>query len=502
VLFTMLLCVAVGLFAERSVAKSYSSQADLLISPVDNGDTTFIGISVFRNISADPTSNVLTLSRYIDTEETATIVKRNLKLTQSPADLLGMIKINPLTQTGIVSIGAKTGSPQLAAAVANGFADATLQRRTQLVQSDVKKVASRLQTELARSQGTGAPGLSVVQARLAGLRSLVGLPDPSLSVLNRAQVPTAPDGRSTKLIVIATALAGLLLGFGLALLAYTLGGVIRNESELLARSRAPILGRIPRLSTSLVRGYFAGSRNLPPMAWEAYRSLRTNILRAAVPGDPPVILVTSAMPGEGKTFTAVNLAVTLAAQHSRVVLIDCDFRRPMIANVFGVAAPRDGFAAMFMEGEPGKAMRDAPGHQNLKLALPTLTDLAQVDELDTARASKAFNWLRRNADVIVVDSAPTDVSDPLILASAADMVLVSVQIGQTRRSRYEALQEAFSQYGVPTTGLVVTSRENAKEVMYGSTMPVPLEFRPPAAAPRLQALEGKKARRFDSGPQS
>ena len=103
VLLTVLVCVTAGVLSERSTAKKYSAQSDLLISPVDNGDSTFVGINVFRNISSDPTSNVLTLARYLNTPATAQLVRRNLHLRQSAGSLLGMISVQPLSQTDIVS---------------------------------------------------------------------------------------------------------------------------------------------------------------------------------------------------------------------------------------------------------------------------------------------------------------------------------------------------------------------------------------------------------------
>ena len=294
---------AAGVLSERSTAKKYSAQSDLLISPVDNSDPTFVGINVFRNISADPTSNVLTLARYLNTPATAQLVRSNLHLPQSAGALLSMISVQPLSQTDIVSVRASAKSAVLAARLANGFAAATIARRTQQVQSDVQKVVTRLQAQINQSGSPSSPSVALVQQRLAGLRSLIGLPDPSVAVLNRAETPLAANQKSTKLVVLATALAGLLLGFGIALLADSLGGKIRSENDLLTRARIPILARVPRLTPWLVREYFGRRTNLPPAAWESYRTLRTNLLRSTVPGETPVILVTSAMPGEGKIVT-------------------------------------------------------------------------------------------------------------------------------------------------------------------------------------------------------
>jgi receptor protein-tyrosine kinase len=294
-------------------------------------------------------------------------------------------------------------------------------------------------------------------------------------------------------VLIAATLAGLLLGFGIALMTDSLGGKIRSEDDLSSRTHVPVLARVPRLTPWLVREYFGRRTNLPPAAWEAYRTLRTNLLRSAAPGEPPVILVTSAMPGEGKTFTAINLAITLAAQNSRVLLVDGDFRRPMIASFFGVAPPRDGFRATFIEHNYRKVLRDAPGYKNLQLMLPTLRNLGQIDELDSERVAKTFDQFRTLADVVVVDSAPADVSDPLILASAADMILIAVRVGYTRRERLESLQEALSQHVVSATGIVMTVRESAKEAVHGSTMPVALDFNRASSRIRRQSASARKS---------
>ena len=236
-------------------------------------------------------------------------------------------------------------------------------------------------------------------------------------MLNRAETPTVADQKSTKLVILATALAGLLLGFGIALLADSLGGKIRGENDLATRARIPILARVPRLTPWLVREYFgrrtqsaACSLGVVPHAANEPAPVDGSRRDA---GDPRHQL---RCPGEGKTFTAINLAITLAAQNSRVLLVDGDFRRPMIASFFGVAPPRDGFRSTFIERNFRKVTRDAPGYANLRLVLPTLKDLSQIDELDPERVAQTFDALRDQADVVVVDSAPADVSDPLILA--------------------------------------------------------------------------------------
>ena len=474
-----ILCVSVAFLSQAFVTPTYTASSDLLISPVDASDNTFVGINVFRNTSSDPTSNVLTLARYLKTPATAEIVKSRLHLADSPTQLLNSISVEPLSQTNIVSIVASARSAPLATSLANAFADATVARRSQQVQVDVSAIITRLQAQLGRSKASSAAVVLPIQQRLAELRSLLSLPDPTVSVLNRADVPTSANRTSLKLIAIASGLAGLLLGFGAALISDSVGGKIRREDELMLRQRLPILARIPRLSRSTIQDYLAGRSNLPPGAWEAYRTLRANIMRGAKTGPPaPVIVVTSAMAGEGKTMTAVNLAVSLAAQDLRVILVDGDFRRPMMATIFGVPSPRDGFTSAFIEGDIETVLRDAPGQARVRLLLPTLSAPRQIDQLDAAGVQKAFDGLRAAADIVVVDSAPAvDVSDALLLAREADITLITVRLGFSRRDKFEALRAALAQHGVTPSGLVVTVRDPPSFSVEGSTTPIAIDLK-------------------------
>ncbi len=347
-----------------------------------------------------------------------------------------------------------------------------------------------LQTQIANTSSSAL--VAALQARVAALKSLTGLPDPTVSVLNRAQVPTAPNKPSTALVGIATVLMGLLIGFGAALFTDALGGKIRREDELLMRDRLPVLARVPRMSEFDIREYLAGRDNLPPAAWEAYRTLRTNVLRSQPSSETPVILVTSAMSGEGKTLTAVNLAITLAAQDMQVLLVDGDFRRPMVASIFRVAPPRNGFGAAFMNGDVNSAILRVPGYANLKVLLRRSANMSQIDQLDPDRIDALFNKLRSMAHVVVVDSAPaTEVSDGLLLASAADVTIIAVRMGYTKRTRLDSLRDSLAQYGVQPAGLVLTTRSSPDYVAHGSTMPVPVELKVPRGRAAARSKQTK-----------
>jgi receptor protein-tyrosine kinase len=175
----------------------------------------------------------------------------------------------------------------------------------------------------------------------------------------------------------------------------------------------------------------------------------------------------------------VNLAESLAAQDLQVILVDGDFRRPMIASIFGVPSPRDGFTSAFIEGDVSAALREAPGNARMRLLLPTLRAPQQIDQLDAAGVRRAFDALRAAADVVVVDSAPAvDVSDALLLAHEGDMVLIAVRLGFSRRDKFEALRAALAQHGVTPAGLVVTVRDRPSLSVEGSATPIAVDLNP------------------------
>jgi len=177
-------------------------------------------------------------------------------------------------------------------------------------------------------------------------------------------------------------------------------------------------------------------------------------------------------------MTAVNLAVSLAAQDLRVILVDGDFRRPMMATIFGVPSPRDGFTSAFIEGDIESVLRDAPGQARVRLLLPTLSAPRQIDQLDAARVQKAFDGLRLAADVVVVDSAPAvDVSDALLLAREADITLIHraaglQSAGQVRSSSCRARSARRD-----PVRLVVTVRNPPSFSVEGSMTPIAIDLK-------------------------
>jgi tyrosine-protein kinase len=460
-LITLLVVIAVTAAAAYSYTteKEYEASADILIQPISASDENYQGFTLFRQ-TFDGSSVVVTAARVINSPA----VRRSaLARLGSDRDNVS-ISVEPLGQANIVSIVTKAPDPEQAARAANAFAAYAVQNRTDVYQKELQEKISLLQRRIASipaAQRQGNFEYATLQQNLANYRTQIGSPDPTLQVLTEARTPSSPTWPRPKLSIAAALFAALLLGGGIAVLLEFANPRLSREEELQLHHRLPILARIPRLSRKVARGYLTGRTPLPGGAWKAYRVLRASLANAGPNGGyPRSILVTSATPGDAKTTTAVNLAITFAASNMRVVLVDGDVHRPMISSFFNIVAHRDGFIRMLAErGTLDTTLVQTPLHPRLKLLLSTHQGGGH-GYLNTTRFRRVLNQLYKEADVVVIDSPPlTEVAEVLEMADEVEAVLIAVHLGHTNRQKLNELREMLARRGVTPVGFAVTTRE-------------------------------------------
>ena len=347
----------------------------------------------------------------------------------------------------------RTSSPDLTVAARNKLFH-------QELADHLKRLQRRANAVPAAQRDTNVEYAAVAQ-RIGELSGFIGSGDPTLRIAARATPPAAASWPRPRLTVAAAIFASLLLGIGFAVLLEVANPRVSREDTLILEHRLPILARIPKLNTRAVHGYLAGERQLPSSAWKGYRTLRASLTTAGPDGTfPRSILITSASPSDGKTMTAVNLAITLAAADMRVVLVDADLHRPMIASIFNTAAPPGGFAAILANRAPFEStIIHAPAHPRLRLLLSRREAVAPVRLFDGPRVRRIVNELQHDADVVIFDSPPlTEVAEALELAAAVEAVIVAVRLGNTRKDRLADLREMLGRRGVSPVGFVVTTR--------------------------------------------
>jgi non-specific protein-tyrosine kinase len=191
---------------------------------------------------------------------------------------------------------------------------------------------------------------------------------------------------------------------------------------------------------------------------EAYRTLRTNLEFSSLDEPLKTMVVTSPGPEEGKSTTLANLAVTLAHAEKRVILVDCDLRRPSQHEIFGLSN-EVGLTTMVVDEQ---AMRDPPlletGVEGLQL-LPSGPLPPNPSELvGSRRMAEIIRALSERADLVLFDAPPViAVTDAAVLASRVDGVLLVIKAGTTKRDHAKRAKALLDKVNAHVVGAVLNN---------------------------------------------
>lgn len=286
--------------------------------------------------------------------------------------------------------------------------------------------------ELAAAAANAAgPLLAKTGAEFSPVLSASGM-NVKASSLRPADVPTSPVSPNVVTNLALAVLAGLALGIGAVLLRNAMDTRIRQEADLRAISDRPILGLLARIKDPNARVVMDSDPH--SLAAEEYRRLRTNLQFVDVTtGGKHSFVVTSASAGEGKTTTAVNLALALADSGSRVLLVDADLRHPSVASVMGLEGSI-GLTTVLL----GRASLDQATQRWRNSTLSVLAAGAQPPNpselLGSDATARLFERLLAAYDFVIVDSPPiVPVIDPVLINRLVGGLLLVVSVGATKK---------------------------------------------------------------------
>jgi capsular exopolysaccharide synthesis family protein len=200
-------------------------------------------------------------------------------------------------------------------------------------------------------------------------------------------------------------------------------------------------------------------------AAEAYRTLRTNIQFSSLDKPLRTLLATSTAPDEGKSTTLANLAVTMAQSEQRVILVDCDLRRPSLHALFDL--PNDaGLTSMILSPEDAEPLQES-GVPGLRLLTSGPLPPRPADILGSRRMDAVIARLRDEADIVLFDTPPVvAVTDAAVLATRMDGVLLVFQAGTTSRERARQARQILEKVKANIVGVVLNNAEVEKEYGY------------------------------------
>jgi succinoglycan biosynthesis transport protein ExoP len=333
---------------------------------------------------------------------------------------------------------------------------------------------------------------TLIQTRLKEAEITQAMEDPTLRIVEPAVVPRSPVRPVPMLNLALSLMLGSLLGVGAALGRDLTNRSVRTRADALLAAGLPVLGAIPRVERRPIkllprpggrrrhvhlghhrrmnrvarrlRRALAGvvkaerygaavriesllvTRPETPAAYaESWNQLHANLVLAHQERPPKVLVFTSPLPGEGKTLSAINFALTLAARGLRVLLIDADLRCGLVNEVFGYAS-QPGFAELLSGSArfEDAARRIVVGETGALVILPAGAPLPNPGQrLVIERVREVLKALAPQFDLVLIDSPPVNLlADAALLGSAADAVVLVVRAGQTR---IEALRYAMDQ---------------------------------------------------------
>jgi Mrp family chromosome partitioning ATPase/capsular polysaccharide biosynthesis protein len=422
----------------------YEATAQMLVTPLPQGDTTFAGLQLLRD-SGDPTRTVQTAAALVDSPQAADLAAQRLGGGLTGDDVLGTVSVQPQGQSNILAITAKATTAAEAQRRANAFTKGSLDVRRSTLRTQVRAQLTQLRAggPTPATPGTGSSDQLTRAQVIAQLEAIQSGQDPTLSLAQNAVLPAAPAGASAPIILALAILAGLALGAGAALVLELTDRRIRDEDEVVALYPLPVLARVPPLARQrLRRGRDAVWYYIPPLIREAFRTLLVQ-LRTGKGHGTRSIMVTSASTGDGKTSSAINLAISLAAAGESVILLDLDMRKPDIARRLPTVEPTRLSSLLHDDVRLSELLLRPPGLPGLTALLPDArgADPALIESL-YQRLPALLEQARELADYVVLDTAPLgEVSDALRIADTADDIIIAVRPGNTNRAHIESMRE-------------------------------------------------------------
>jgi capsular exopolysaccharide synthesis family protein len=462
-LVSVVTCVAVSFVLTVNATKQYTATAKLLFT--QNTLIPQVG-GASPTPSTDPQADQATNLQVVTTQPVAAAVKRNLHLPMSVSDLLGEVTTNNDQGSNIVNVAATDPDPTRAASIANEFA----RQFVAISQSDnlgqVLAGEKLLNDKLKALSPTDTADRANLQAALRKLLILEAVQTGNAQVVDQASVPTSPSSPNKKLNIVLALVFGLALGVGLAFLLNLLDRRVKTVEELEVLYGTRALATIPRLQ-------LRRAQPVDPAQVEQFLILRAGLPVLTPRRETHVVLVTSAVPGEGKTTVAIGLAQAVASSGQNVILVEADVKRPAFGSRLGISDNATGLTTALVEDVPVDSLLHAPvvNLPNLLVIPSGPPEPNSATLLRSAEMGRLLEQLAGTADLVVIDAPPLlPVADAQALLEhpELDAVLVVGRVDFTKRDEARRAHHLLDRRGVSVVGLVVNGvRDLAGGEYYG-----------------------------------
>ncbi|MBW3665434.1 MAG: polysaccharide biosynthesis tyrosine autokinase [Actinobacteria bacterium] len=482
VLVTVVLVVAAAMAFTLRQDPLYTARAELVVEPfTGGGDVSALEEALLGRGAIETQREIL------HSVPVAELVKENIGSDEDVESLLDKVDATVVGETNVMQVRATNGTPETAAALAQGFAEGYLQwRRDDAIErasaaieelqartQELRQRLDEIDLQLARLPAESPEGDALRQERTT-LLAQAGQLSAQLAtsqateqvlrgggqIIRPATVPAAPSSPKPLRTGILALVLGTMLGLGLAFLRDHLDDAIRDDDDASqSAGGAPILGHIAHWDD------LKGTHRLPSKtepqgrSAEAFRTLRSNVRFMTAARGHHTLLITSAGASAGKTTISANLATVAASAGNRVLLIDADLRHPDVHNVFAMRRGNDGLSTVLMgDLDLDDVVQPVPGVENLELVTTGRIPPNPAELLGSPSMAKVLTEARDRADLVIVDAPPIlAVADPLELAPVCDATFLVVNIGETGRGEIRLATQRLAGVGTPPDGLILNN---------------------------------------------
>lgn len=478
VAMTVLASAAAFVFSAFAMTPVYQASTSLLIDKAPGTGSSEITDLQLSERKARTYAELITTQPVLDAVAA--------KVGVESSSLRDKISATWIDYTQIITINVADEDPEQAAAIANALADEFITYIMAIQASRYAESKTALSIQLdALSQQIAQTEASLASlgdgdgqtaerdrltAQLSELRSsnttvMQSYEDvrmaESQTVSNIIQIePAVPPTKPTSPNILRNTLLAGFLGamatFGISLIRDTLSTTVETPEDVITRLHIPALGKIPHMTNEQPALITASHPFLP--AAEAYRTLRTNI-RYSNPENPPRrILITSPVPQDGKTTTAVNLAIAMAQGGQRVILIDGDLRRPDMHRILSLSN-EDGLSDLLRQSQqPVENFFQQTSQDNLFALTAGAIPPNPAELLDSPRMADVIGQVSLLFDTIIIDAPPVlAVTDAITLARQVDGVILTVRSKQTEYGACHQALIQLKQVGANILGGVITN---------------------------------------------
>ncbi|WP_315095726.1 polysaccharide biosynthesis tyrosine autokinase [uncultured Cellulomonas sp.] len=314
-----------------------------------------------------------------------------------------------------------------------------------------------------------------------------------ISIVRDAVAPEGPSSPNLKLNLALGLLVGIALGVGIAVLRSVLDTRVRSETDVARVTDTSVIGTIPEDSDAPEHPLIVQSSPHSQRS-EAFRRLRTNLQFLDIADRPQSIVITSSLPGEGKSTTSINVAITLADAGTRVALVDADLRRPSVAKYMGLEG-NVGLTTVLIGRANVEDVIQPWGNGFLHVLAAGQIPPNPSELLGSLAMARLLEKLTSQYDVVILDTAPLlPVTDAAILSKLTGGALLVVGANKLHRNQLAESVGALETVGARILGIVVNRQKRKQSDQYAY-----YDYTPTPATSADSGRGGKKRRAPSTG---